>query len=217
MECNQLSRAESVLATLDKLMDRLTGSSPPPKHEPIRLPSRLIDEDDEAAYHAVMKRVLLTGMSGTGKSTLICELAARGYRAIDMDDDEWSEWVNVSGDGPEGPDAGRDWVWREDRIQRLLATEDADVLFVSGCASNQGKFHAQFDHIVLLSAPTPLIVERLATRTNNPYGKHPDELAQILRYVQTVEPLLKRSASLEVDTSVPIDQVVETVLSLVRT
>lgn len=169
------------------------------------------------SYPAGMKRVLLTGMSGTGKSTLICELAASGYKAIDADSDEWSEWVNVPGDGPEGPDAGRDWVWREDRIQRLLATEDTGVLFISGCASNQGKFHAQFDHIVLLSAPSQLIVERLATRTNNPYGKHPDELAQVLGYVQSVEPLLRRGASLEINTSAPVTQVIETILGLVQT
>jgi shikimate kinase len=155
-----------------------------------------------------MKRVFLTGMSGTGKSTLIQELAARGYKAVDTDSDEWSEWADTA-DGP-------DWVWREDRIRRLLATEDADVLFVSGCKSNQGKYYPQFDHVVLLSAPTQTIVERLATRTNNPYGKDPDELARVLRHIVTVEPLLRRGASLEVDTSAPVAQVIETLLRLVR-
>jgi len=90
------------------------------------------------------------------------------------------------------------------------------VLFVSGCKTNQGKFYSQFEHIVLLSAPTRLMIERLATRTTNPYGKKPDELAQILRHKQTVEPLLRRGASLEVDTGVSVDQVVEAVLDLVR-
>lgn len=163
-----------------------------------------------------MKRVLLTGMSGTGKSTLICEFAARGYKAIDTDTDEWSEWVTVAGD-PDLPDSADelDWVWREDRIQRLLSVEDADVLFVSGCKSNQGKFYGRFDHIVLLSAPLPLLVERLATRTTNPFGKHPDELARILGHVDTVEPLLRRTASLEVDTSAPLEEVTETILTLV--
>jgi hypothetical protein len=78
-----------------------------------------------------MKRVLLTGMSGTGKSTVIRALAARGYKAVDTDTEEWLTWVTV----PRSPDragAGveRDWVWREDRMQRLLTTADADVLLV---------------------------------------------------------------------------------------
>jgi predicted ATPase len=34
-------------------------------------------------------------MSGTGKSTLISELAERGYKAVDVDADEWSEWVKL--------------------------------------------------------------------------------------------------------------------------
>ena len=160
-----------------------------------------------------MKRVLLTGMSGTGKSTLIQAFAGRGYKAIDTDGDEWSEWVNAADDSDAaGSTAEADWIWREDRIQRLLSTEDAEVLFVGGCKSNQGKFYPRFDHVILLSAPVELLLQRLATRTTNPYGKHPDELAQVLRYLRTVEPLLRRGASLEVDTSAPLDQVVETIL-----
>ena len=32
-----------------------------------------------------MKRVLITGMSGAGKTSLLDELAARGYQAVDTD------------------------------------------------------------------------------------------------------------------------------------
>ena len=110
-----------------------------------------------------------------------------------------------------------DWIWREDRIEHLLASDDADLLFVSGCKSNQGKFYGQFDHVVLLSAPVHVLVERLATRTTNPYGKNPAELARILGHVRTVEPLLRRTASLEVDTSAPVEQVIETILGFVLT
>jgi hypothetical protein len=76
-----------------------------------------------------------------------------------------------------------------DRIERLLATEDSEVLFVSGSASNQVRFYAKFNHIVLLSAPAPVIIERLAAQTPNAYGKYPDELARVLWQLQTVEPL----------------------------
>ena len=162
-----------------------------------------------------MKRVLLTGMSGTGKSTVIEELAARGYKAVDTDYGGLSELVNVPGDQPTGLDPGKDWVWREDRIQNLLSTDDADVLFLSGTSPNQGKFYPQFDHIVLLTAPAYVIVERLAARTNNPYGKRPEEVARVLGLLQTIEPMLRRGAGHVVDTSVPLTQVVAKVLRLV--
>jgi len=162
-----------------------------------------------------VKRVLLTGMSGTGKSTVIEELAARGYKAVDSDYGGLSELVSVPVDEPTGLDPGQDWVWRDDRIQDLLSTEDADVLFLSGCAPNQGTFYPQFDHIVLLTAPAHVIVERLATRTTNPYGKRPEEVARVLGLLHTIEPLLRRGAGHVVDTSVPLDQVVATVLRIV--
>jgi shikimate kinase len=162
-----------------------------------------------------VKRVLLTGMSGVGKSTVIQHLAARGYVAVDTDADGLSEVVSVLIDEPTGLDPGFDWVWREDRIHDLLSTADADVLFLGGCSPNQGKFYPLFDHIILLTAPAPVVVERLATRTTNPYGKRPEEVARVLGLVQTIEPLLRRGAGHEVDTSAPIDQVVTQVLRLV--
>lgn len=150
-----------------------------------------------------MKRILITGMSGTGKSTIIRDLAARGYNAVDLDCDDYSEWVDVADDShqpgtPVEPD--RDWVWREDRVQALLSTVDTEALFVSGCASNMGKFRGQFDHVILLSAAPPIVVGRLQTRDANQYGKQTDQQARVLSLIETVEPLLRRSADHEIDT-----------------
>jgi dephospho-CoA kinase len=152
----------------------------------------------------IMKRVLLTGMSGTGKSTVIALLAARGFKAVDLDAPGWSQH------GPDG-----DWVWCEDRVRDLLLVEDTAILFFSGCAENQVGFHPRFDQIILLSTPADVLIERLAKRTNNSYGKHPDELAEVLGYLETVEPRLRRIAGQEIDTSAPLDEVVATVLRLV--
>lgn len=169
----------------------------------------------DAIDGGAVKRVLLTGMSGVGKSTVLAELAARGYKAIDTDYGGLSEVVRVSPDELTGLDPGQDWVWQEDRISDLLATSDADILFLGGCAPNQGKFYPQFDHIILLTAPRPVIIERLAARTTNPYGKRPEEVARVLGLIETIEPLLRAGAGHVVDTSGPLDQVVAEVLELV--
>jgi shikimate kinase len=161
-----------------------------------------------------VKRVLLTGMSGVGKSTVIGELAARGYRAVDTDYGGLSQLVNVPDDQLTGLGSGQDWVWREDRIQELLSTADADALFLGGCSPNQGKFYPQFDHVVLLTAPAHVIIERLATRTTNPYGKRPEEVARVLELRRSVEPVLRRGAGHVIDTGVPLARVVAKVLRL---
>jgi shikimate kinase len=102
-----------------------------------------------------MKRILLTGMSGTGKSSVIRALADLGYKAIDTDDG-WCEKL------PDGRQR-----WREDAITALLATEDTDVLFLAGCEENQVQFHPQFDHIILLSAPIKTMLQSFVAATGS--------------------------------------------------
>jgi len=147
-----------------------------------------------------VKRVLLTGMSATGKSSVIRALADRGYRAIDADDG----WCEPLPDGRQ--------QWREEAIAALLATEDAGVLFVAGCEENQVRFHPQFDLIILLSAPAEILVERLAARTSNPFGKAPGELSRVLQDLRTIEPLLRRVADHEIQTTMALDDVVSAIL-----
>jgi predicted ATPase len=62
-----------------------------------------------------MTRVLITGMSGTGKSTAHAELARRGHRVVDAD---LSAWSIASPDG-----SGAEQLWREDAIDTLPTRE----------------------------------------------------------------------------------------------
>lgn len=146
---------------------------------------------------------------------MIGALAARGYRAVDADASGLSEVVSVPDDELTGLGPGLDWVWREDRIRDLLATDDTGVLFLGGCSPNQGLFYPRFDHIILLTVPAGVIVERLATRTTNPFGKRLGEVARTLDLIHTVEPLLRRGAGHVIDTSIPLDRVVAEVLRIV--
>ncbi|MDX6418890.1 MAG: hypothetical protein QOG28_3510, partial [Trebonia sp.] len=94
-------------------------------------------------------------------------------------------------------------------IAVLLATHQHGHLFVAGCKTNQGKLYAQFDHIALLSAPADILLARIAARTSNPYGNHPAERAMILRDLAEVEPLLRATATTEIDATAPLSQVVQ--------
>jgi hypothetical protein len=107
---------------------------------------------------------------------------------------------------------GKDWVWHEERIHELLSTWNTGVLFVSGCASNMGRFYPYFKHIVLLTAPDAIIVRRLNSRLDVAYGQSSEEIARVLRLKQSIEPLLRQIADMEIDTSIPGQPVVELIL-----
>jgi broad-specificity NMP kinase len=93
-----------------------------------------------------VRKVLVTGMSGTGKSTALDELSQRGFRVVDTDEPGWTVWDDQD-DG---------YVWREDRIAELLSIDEGPTLYVSGTVSNQGRFYPHFDAVVLLSPDPPI-------------------------------------------------------------
>ncbi len=137
-------------------------------------------------------------MSGTGKSTALAALAEQGFETVDTDVGGWSEWSDEAGG----------YLWREDRIAALLDQERSTTLFLSGTVSNQGRFYPRFGAVVLLSAPLEVVLERIATRTTNDYGKSPQEREAVRREAVEVEPLLRATCTHEIDSTLPLDAVV---------
>jgi hypothetical protein len=157
-------------------------------------------------YRCAISKILVTGVSGTGKSSALAELGRRGYRVVDTDDPGWREYrayVQPADQAHEG-----EWLWVEHEITELLDSDDGRSLFVQGCVRNQSKFYVRFDAVVLLSAPADVILDRIARRTTNSYGKTSVERAMILADLAEVEPLLRESCTHELDASRPFYEVV---------
>jgi len=149
-------------------------------------------------------RVLVTGMSGTGKSTVAAELRRRGHAAFDADEDGFT-----------APGAGGSWAWRVDEISELLADVGDGLVFFAGCSDEQARFH--WDLRVVLTVPETVLVDRLATRSSNSYGRGAGELDRVLADRREIEPLLLAAADLVIDTRQPVPAVVAAILDLVDT
>jgi hypothetical protein len=72
-----------------------------------------------------VRKVLVTGMSGTVKSTVLAELRRRGFRVVDTDAPGWAVW-DERDDG---------YLWQEDRIPALLSIDEGRTLYVAGSRS----------------------------------------------------------------------------------
>jgi broad-specificity NMP kinase len=152
----------------------------------------------------MMRRILVTGMSGTGKSSALERLRLKGFRTVDTDEGDWTEWSEADGG----------YVWREEQMAELLAGEEGPSLFISGTVSNQGRFYDRFDAVVLLSAPANVLLGRIKTRTTNPYGKSAAQRDVVLRELAEVEPRLRRTCTHEIDATQPLENVVDRLANL---
>jgi dephospho-CoA kinase len=154
----------------------------------------------------MMRRILVTGMSGTGKSSALERLGLLGFRTVDTDEGDWTEWSEAE-DG---------YVWREERIAELLTGDEGPSLYISGTVSNQGRFYDRFDAVVLLSAPANVLLSRIEARTTNSYGKTAGQRELVLRDLAEVEPLLRRTCTHEIDATQALADVVARLAELGR-
>lgn len=146
-------------------------------------------------------RILIRGMSGTGKSAVVAGLRRRGQAAFDAD----YGFSTVGSDGR--------WVWQVEAVQRLLARHDDALLFFAGCSDEQRCF--SWDRRVVLTVPEDVLLARLSTRSSNDFGRNQRECDQVLADRRAFEPVLMAGADLVVDTRRPLSDVVDAVLSVV--
>ena len=168
-----------------------------------------------------MAVVWVTGGSGVGKST-ICELLRiRGELAVDADMDGYNRWVDrksgqVVAESPAVVPEG--WLyrfaWKISRadVEALAAASQGKTAFLCGYAENEDEVRDLFDLAVCLVADTETIRARLLTRNNNPFGKHPEEMAAAVAENDGLETNYLRLGATVVDARQPPAHVADAVL-----
>jgi len=167
-------------------------------------------------------KVLITGMSGVGKTTTLAELQKQGYLVIDADATGMCIWRNhITKEhveyGPDGRDA--DWLAKHgwycdiDQFTSFLSHIRKDKqVFVSGLTENISEFSKIFDKIVVLELDKNLIIERLNQRTNNHFAKKKEEQDFIFNSQNNLIEKIENITSIKTNTSP--EEVVNNILNL---
>jgi gluconate kinase len=156
------------------------------------------------------RNYLVDGLSGAGKSSVYEELIRRGYKAISTDR-AWKYHADHHAGLPGRPTDYDNSTWDEQKALDELERPEPDVLFVCGSSRNRDRFLPYFSKIFNLRIDDATMRRRLRERTNNDFGKQPEEVELVLRLNRSDE---KPAGAIDVDATRPLDQVVDELLRL---
>jgi hypothetical protein len=171
-----------------------------------------------------MSLVWVTGNAGTGKSAVCEMLRARGHAAFDSDNEGFSHWIDrATGEAvveppdpvPQGWLDRYGWVFDRARIEALAEASRSRIAFLCGSAENEADVRDLFDAVVSLVADDDVLRHRLATRTTNTFGQHPEELAATLEWNPRLRAVYESYGATIIDASMPLSLVVDGVLDAV--
>jgi gluconate kinase len=151
------------------------------------------------------RNYLVEGLSGAGKSSVYEELIRRGYKAISTD----RAWAHHA-DSDTGLRGGYR-LWDQQRAVGELESAEPEVLFVCGSSRNRDRFLPYFTKIFNLRIDDDTMRRRLQKRTNNEFGKQPEEVELMLMLNRSDE---KPAGAIDVDATQPLHQVVDELLRL---
>ena len=155
------------------------------------------------------RNYLVEGLSGAGKSSVYEELIGRGYKAISTDR-AWKYQADPDTGLPGRRVHYDNSMWDEQRAFRELESPEPEVLFVCGSGGNRDRFLPYFTKIFNLRIDDDTMRRRFEERTNNDYGKQPEEVELMLRLNRSDE---KPAGAID-DATQPLDQIVDELLRL---
>ena len=152
-----------------------------------------------------MVKVLLTGMSGVGKSTILKQISKSYSHSIDLD---YDGWIHMD-------DMCNDRKMDSNRIINYIQKYNDEDIFFSGTTINQKEIYPYLDFIITLTAPIEIMHERILSRENNSFGKSNHDWEKIKNDKREFEQLIMKSSDFVISTDKIANDIVDEIYNRV--
>lgn len=171
-------------------------------------------------------KVLITGIAGTGKSTIIEALNKKGVDAVDLHDVPdlffWQDKETKTKVKYTSVHL-RNWFNTVDRLCNIKKLKEIidqyDNIVMAGTTSggNEKEFFSLFDKIILLQCNPETLVHRMKTRVNKSgYGKTKAEQEDNVEWQKEFDPLLISRGAIPINTEGDLDKVVDSIIKIIK-
>jgi len=169
----------------------------------------------------VKKSILITGVSGVGKTSLSQKLNEMGHKSYDIDDEQGLFRMIHKETGLPIKDHDNtnlekvkvmSWICDKEKLASIIENEKSDLAFYCGNGSNIYQIMDLFKGVILLDVSLETIKNRLSTRVDNDYARTPDVQEYVLGKKDKWENEMKNKGAIIVDANGDLDSVAKEVI-----
>ncbi|MEK7542552.1 MAG: AAA family ATPase [Patescibacteria group bacterium] len=171
------------------------------------------------------KAILVTGVTGSGKSVVSEYLNNLGYEAYDIEEIEgmFAMYRKDTKEVFEGYEntpekiKNADWICDVGKLKELLNKQKSDLAFYCGVASNMDDIIPLFDKMILLKADSETIMKRLASREGtDKMGATEESREMVLDWKDWWESEIEKKGAIVIDANGSVEDVTRRILDIVN-
>ncbi|MDP2641695.1 MAG: AAA family ATPase [bacterium] len=171
------------------------------------------------------KSIFITGIAGSGKTTISRAFKDMGYEAYDIEDDQYGLFMMIRRDTGErytdydnaDPEKTKNALWVCDlaKLKELINKQTNDIAFYCGIASKNEELMPFFDKSFVLQADSEILYKRLLSREGtDDYGNTEAGRQGILKNKDEFEEKMIQAGMIGVKANTDATEVAKAIIDL---